>query len=186
MGTSANAERKINGFTVDTNDLLIVISGTQATRGNLLEFVNNLLKTYNCGSIVEFEGDALKYKIFTGEAKNRSVKFSQSLDNLLSSEYFTDDANIATNILVVSTFDETKTVDGVESKHKVDYLKEVDKGKTGIDRAEIVLESNLSTKYEDDPNGEKSILSAKENGINAYFKINFRDKRLLCSRHLGG
>lgn len=155
LGTEANATRTIrdnNGnhkFFVDNNDILIDITGTQATRGNLLEFVNNLLKTYNCASQVILEGGALKYTIFTGEVKTHSVKFSQSLDNLLSSEYFTDDANIATNALVVSTFDETKTVDGVEQKHKVDYLQEVDKGKTGIDRAEIVLESNLSTKYED-------------------------------------
>lgn len=149
MGTNATEARKIKGFTVDTNDLLIDISGTQASRGNLLEFVNNLLKIYNCGSIVEFEGGALKYKIFTGEVKNHSVKFSQSLDNLLSTEYLTDDAAIATYAQVVSTFEETQTVGETEYKHKVDYIQEVDKGQTGIDRAEIVLESNLATKYED-------------------------------------
>lgn len=149
IGTAAVDARKVNGFTVDTNDLLIDISGTQATRGNLLEFVNNLLKTYNCGSTVEFEGETLKYKIFTGAVKNRSVRFSQSLDNLLSSEYFTDDKEKATYALVVSTFEETKTVGEVEEKHKVDYLKEVNQNSTGIDRAEIVVESNLSTKYED-------------------------------------
>jgi hypothetical protein len=137
MGTSANEKRKINGFTVDINDLLIDITGTQATRGNLLEFVNNLLKTYYCGSIVEFESGVLKYRIFTGDVKNRSVKFSQSLDNLLSSEYLTDDAALATNALVVSKVED------------VEYSQEYDEGATGIDRAEIVIESNLSTKYED-------------------------------------
>ncbi len=143
LGTGANAARTIsdnngnNKFFVDTNTLLIDISGTQAPRGNLLEFVNHLLKQYNCGSIVEFENGTLKYRVFTGAVKTNSVKFSQSLDNLLASEYFTDDANIATHALVVSTIDD------------VDYTQAFDNGATGIDRAEIVVNSNLSTKYED-------------------------------------
>ena len=155
LGTGANAKRTIsdnngnNKFFVDNNELLIDISGTQAPRSNLLEFVTPLLKLYNCGSIVELVNGVLKYRIFTGEVKSHSVKFSQSLDNLLSSSYLTDDAEKATSALVVSSFDETYTVGEEEYKRKVDYLKEVDKGGTGIDRAEIIVESDLSTKYED-------------------------------------
>ena len=155
--------RKIKGFTVDAaNDLLIDISGTQAPRGNLMAFVNPLLKTYNCGSIVEFENGVLKYRIFTGEIKTQSVRFSQSLDNLLSSEYLTNDAEVATYALVVSEIEETETTttitndaDGnevtetVETKKSVDYTQDHNIGGTGIDRAEIVIESKLSTKYED-------------------------------------
>lgn len=137
LGTGANADRKINGFTVDTNDLLIDISGTQATRSNLLEFTNALLKNYGCGAQVVFENGALKYTVFAGKVLTRTVKFSQSLDNLLSSEYVTDDAELATNALVVSTVED------------VDYTQTYDTGATGIDRAEIIVESNLSTKYED-------------------------------------
>lgn len=137
LGTGANAARKIAGFTVDTNDLLIDITGTQAPRGNLSEFVSSLLKRYNCGDIVIFENGNLKYTIFTGRVKTASVKFTQSLDNLLSSEYYTSDAEKATSSLVVSTVDD------------VEYTKEYDTNITGIDRAEIVIESNLSTKYED-------------------------------------
>lgn len=137
IGTAASNARKIIGFTVDTNNLLIDISGTQAPRGNLLEFVNNLLKTYNCGSQVIFDNGALVYQIINGEVKTQAVKFSQSLDNLLSSEYLTDDAEIATNALVVSTVDD------------VDYTQSYDLGATGIDRAEVLVNSNLSTKYED-------------------------------------
>lgn len=142
LGTGANAARKIVGFTVDTNDLLIDISGTQAPRENLLEFTNTLLKNYGCGSIVEFVNGVLKYRIFTGEIKTFSVRFSQSLDNLLSSEYLTDDTEKATSALVVSTVDD------------VDYTQTYDMGATGIDRAEIIVSSNLSTKYED-ANGEE-------------------------------
>ena len=137
MGTGANAARKIIGFTVDNNDLLIDISGTQATRGDLLEFVNPLLKNYNCGSIVIFDNGVLKYQVFTGVVRTQSVKFSQSLDNLLSSDYLTDDAELASYALVVSNVED------------IDYTQEVDNGGTGIDRAEIIVDSNLSTKYED-------------------------------------
>ena len=143
LGTGANAARKIEHFTVNTNDLLINISGTQAPRGNLFEFVTGLLKQHHCGHIVELENGGLKYRIFAGEVKTNSVKFSQSLDNLLASEYFTDDAEKATFALVVSTVED------------VDYTQEQDNGGTGIDRAEIVIQSNLSTKYEDDNGVEK-------------------------------
>lgn len=137
LGTGANAARKINGFNVATNELLIDISGTQAPRGNLLEFVTNLLKTYNCGSQVIYENGVLKFQVLNGEVKTNTVKFSQSLDNLLSSEYLSNNEDVATNAYVVSTVEE------------VDYPLEYDTGKTGIDRAEIYISSNLSTKYED-------------------------------------
>lgn len=140
LGNGATAERQIQGFTVDTNELLIDISGTQATRGNLLEFVNALLKSYNCGSQIVWDNGKLKYTILNGEVKTNRVRFSQSFDNLLSSEYLTDDAEEKTNAYVVSTVEE------------VDYIKEHDTGATGINRAEILVESNISTKYED-PDG---------------------------------
>ena len=136
LGTGANAARKIVGFTVDTNDLLIDISGTQAPRGNLLEFVSGLLKQYNCGSQVTYENGALKYSILNGNVRNE-VRFSQALDNLISSEYQTDDAEVGTSVLVVSTVED------------VDYLQSYDTNKTGVDRTEVLVESNLSTKYED-------------------------------------
>lgn len=143
MGTAATSARSIKSFTVGNNDILIDISGTQATRGNLLEFVNALLKNYNCGSQVVFENGKLKYTIFSGHVLTQTVKFSQSLDNLLSCDYITDDADKATNALVVSTVDD------------VDYTQSYDLGATGIDRAEILVNSNLSTKYEDANGVEK-------------------------------
>ena len=161
LGTGANAARKIVGFTVDTtNDLLIDITGTQATRGNLFEFVNNLLKIYNCGSIVELVNGVLKYRVFTGEVKNNRVRFSQSLNNLLSSEYLTDDTKVATSVLVVST------VEDVE--YEKDYNSNTEL--TGIDRAEIVVESNLSTEYEPADGGEKLKLDlTNENDMATYY-----------------
>ncbi len=149
LGTAATAERSIkdqNGiskFFVSTNKLLIDISGTQAPRGNLLEFVSALLTQYNCGHIVELANNQLIYRIFTGAVKVASVVFAQSLDNLLTSSYLSDDAEKATSALVVSTVED------------VEYTKAHDSGATGIDRAEVVLESNISTKYEDANGAEK-------------------------------
>ena len=142
LGTTASAYRVIRDkgdqkFFVDTNDLLINLNGVQAPRGNLLEFVNSLLKQYGCGSIITLDNGALKYTVFVGDVKTGSVRFSQSLDNLLASEYLTDDAEIATSALVVSTVND------------VDYTQTHDTGAQGIDRAEILVESNISTKYED-------------------------------------
>lgn len=144
-----NTARKIDHFAIATERPTLATTEAQATRGNLWEFVASLLKRHNLGAIVELVGGSLTYRVFAGENKTHTVRFSQSLDNLLSSEYLTDDAEIATHALIVSTFEETKGEGDNEQKYKVDYLQEVDEGARGIDRAEIVIESNLSTKYED-------------------------------------
>jgi len=137
LGTVAEDYRKIVGFEVDTNNLLISLTGTQAPRGNLREVISPLLKQYNCGDIVELVNGALKYRIFTGEVRTQSVKFSQSLDNLLSSEYYLSEAEKATYAFVVAKPDDTE------------YGMEADNGGTGIDRAEIIIESSISKKYQD-------------------------------------
>ena len=139
--------RKIKGFTTDTNTL----GGTlneQVPRGNLLEFITSLLKAYGYGHIATFENGVIKYKVIQGDNKKQSVRFSQSLDNLLASEYLTDDANLATFALVVSTVDD------------VDYVQNTDDDTGGVDRAEIIVESNLSTKYEDVNGNERELLIA--------------------------
>lgn len=143
LGTGANAARKIQGFTVDTNNLPIDISGTQAPRGNLDEFVEPLLINNACGSIAELVNGGIKYRIFAGENKASAVRFSQSLDNLNASEYYTDDMNTATSALIVSNID------------NVDYVETYETAETGIDRGEIVLQSNIATKYEDASGAEK-------------------------------
>jgi hypothetical protein len=137
IGTGASAARKVVGFTVDTNNLLIDITGTQAPRGNLLEFVSNLLKQYNCGSICTYEGGLIRYSIINGDVKTDNIIFSQSFDNLLASNYLINNEELATYALVVSTVDD------------IDYVIAYANGGAGIDRAEILINSNLSTKYED-------------------------------------
>ena len=153
----------INNFGFELINIDIPLNETQATRGNLLEFVNKLLKTYNCGSQVVYENEQLKYKILQGQDKTKTVKFSQSLDNLLSSEYFTSDENVATHALVVCKVND------------IEYTEEYDIGKTGIDRASIVVNSNLSTKYEDASGEEKELDLTNEADL-ALFKQWLREE----------
>ena len=135
LGAGAAAVRQIDSFSVYTSGITTTLADTQGARANLMEFVNNLLKTYNLGSIVLYENETLIYKVIQGQDLSASIRFSQSLDNLLSSSYYTDDSNIGTNALVVSTVDD------------VDYTQIYDEGATGVDRAEILINSNLSTEY---------------------------------------
>lgn len=142
IGSNAGVARTINNFDIQLINIDIAINETQAPRGNLGEFMTNLLKANNLGSQVFYENGSLFYTILQGKDKTQSVKFSQSFDNLLSSTYFTSDEEVATNVLVVSTVEE------------IDYPKEYDTGASGIDRKEILLNSNLSTKYTADDGKE--------------------------------
>lgn len=135
LGAGAATVRQIAGFNVYTSGITTALTDTQGARANLLEFVNNLLKTYNLGSIVYYENEQLIYKVIQGQDLSASIRFSQSLDNLIQSSYFTDDSNVGTNALVVSNVNDT------------DYWQVYDTGVTGVDRAEILINSNLSTEY---------------------------------------
>ena len=124
-----------SGIDVDFKDEQGNIINPQAPLANLLDFVNETLKTYSLGSIVTYENEQLLYKVIQGQDLSASVRFNQSLDNLLESSYLTDDSKIGTNALVVSKVD------------NVDYWQVYDEGATGVDRAEILINSNLSTEY---------------------------------------
>ena len=139
LGSGAAAARQVAGFTVYTSGITTTLVETQAARANLGDFINELLKSYNLGSIVIYENETLIFKVIQGQDVSASVRLSQSLDNLLESAYNTDDNNLATNALVVSTVDD------------VDYVQTADDGATGVDRAEVLISSNISTEYT--PNG---------------------------------
>lgn len=143
LGENAGDLRKITGFSFELINIDINLTDTQAPRGNLGEFINNLLKTCGCGSQVVYENEQLKYKILQGQDKRKTIRFSQSLDNLIASSYYSSDEKVATSALVVSTIED------------IDYTKEYDNGAKGIDRSEILINSNLSTKYEDTNGVEK-------------------------------
>ena len=135
LGAGAAAVRQINGFNVYTSGITTTLADTQGARANLMEFVNELLKTYNLGSMVLYENESLIYKVIQGQDLSESIRFSQSLDNLIQSSYITDDSKVGTNALVVSNVNDT------------DYWQVYDTGVTGVDRAEILINSNISTEY---------------------------------------
>lgn len=140
LGASAVSYRKIVGFNTVLSNTNIQIEPTQATRGNLWEFVSNLLKTSYCGSYSTFDGQ-INFIPIQGRDLSNQVMFSQSLDNLISSDYKETSEDYRTYCQVVSTFTEDEVT--------TDYVQEYDLQKTGIDRSEITIQSNLSTKYTD-------------------------------------
>lgn len=128
-------KRRIRGFRAELGEETVTINDAQATRGDLGEFVNGLLKTYKFGSTVFYDRRFLVFRTYKGKDRTQSIKFSQAMDNLLKTEYMTSDAGKKTSALVVSNVDDT------------DFERERDRGPTGIDRSEILIESNLSTEY---------------------------------------
>lgn len=148
IGEGASDERRIPNFKSVQNSETITIPDTQASRGNLGEYVDTLLSAHSCGSTAIFEKvgtntHEILFEAYKGQNRANSVRFSQSFDNLLSSAYITSDEDVASFALVVSTIDD------------VDYTKTYDKGAKGSKRSEILVESNLSTKYEDASGVEK-------------------------------
>lgn len=142
IGEGASAVRRIPFFKSVQNSEAITIPDTQAPRGNLGEYVDTLLTAHSCGSTAIFDkrqGNTYEilFEAYKGQERANSVRFSQSFDNLLSSTYYSNDENVGSFALVVSTIDD------------VDYTKTYDKGAKGSRRSEILVESNISTKYED-------------------------------------
>lgn len=111
------------------------ISDIQATRGNLLEFMLNLCKTYNKGFQVIYKDGVMFFQIIDTKDRSGSVLFSQSMDNLLSSTYYASDEDERTFAKVISKVND------------VEYFGYEDKESEGIDRSEIIIESDISTKY---------------------------------------
>lgn len=150
LGESAVSYRKIVGFSVDTSGFTgITLSDeneTQATRGDLWDFIQPLLKAHNCGSIVTFNGSGMVFKAVVGADKSARVIFSRSLDNLISTDYFETSTADKTYCQVVSIFTE-KNDNGKSTS--TPYIQEYDKGGKNIDRRETTIQPNLSTKDSD-------------------------------------
>lgn len=155
-GAGAVSYRKIVGLNVRMPSFSITIKdennnpvSTQAARSNLWEFVQSLLKANNCGCYMTYENEQLYFQAIQGIDKSDSIIFSQSMDNLISSDYFENSEEYKTFVRVVSTFN--------ENDQDVDYVQDYDKGGTNIDRYEMLLESNISTKYIDSNGNEQEV-----------------------------
>lgn len=140
-----DSDRKINHFNYGVLDTT-PISDNQATRGNLLEYMLTLGKTYSKGFQIVYENESLNFYILETTNKSKSVLFSQSMDNLIVSTYFTSNEDERTYALVVSKIEEID----YETPYLVSNMK-------NIDRAEIIVESNLSTKYTDQDGNEQEV-----------------------------
>lgn len=141
LGQGADSERVIDGVNVIQPGFNITIEDTQAPRQDIAEFLLALLKANQCGCYTTFENGEITFRAFKGTDKTSSVLFAQSMDNLITSEYFSNSENKKTFCRVVSKFS--------ENNQDVEYTQNYDAGSTNIDRLEMVVESNLSTKLED-------------------------------------
>lgn len=148
LGAGALSFRRIVGFNVVRPSFSITIDQTQATRGNLWEFVRDLLKANNCGCYTTYENGNINFYAISGVDKSSSIIFSQSMDNLISSDYFENSENYKNCCLVVSTFK--------ENNQNVEYYLWFDTEQTNIDRYEMLVNSNISTKYIDENGVERT------------------------------
>lgn len=152
IGYLASYSRKIEGMTYDFSAIGNKTTEAQATRENLLAFTQNLLKLHKCGTISTLdENGKVFFQAVNGQDKSATVTFSQSLDNLISSTFYTSDEDKKTDAQIVSTFNEN------DETH--DYVADFPEygGADGIDRAEIVVQSNLSTKVKNSDGTETDL-----------------------------
>lgn len=160
LGAKAITQRRIKSLVWAWNGIQGKTTEAQATRGNLLEFTQNLLKLHKVGTKSELQNGKILFSTINGADKSESVIFTQSLDNLISSTYFTSDEELKTNAQIVSTFNEQETVSGVKrnvSHDYVAYYPAETAGASDIDRAEMLVQSNLSTKVTNESGQEIEI-----------------------------
>lgn len=160
LGANAITQRRIKSLVWAWNGLQGKTTEAQATRGNLLEFTLNLLKLHKVGTISTLQNGKILFSTVNGTDRSDSVLFSQSLDNLISATYFTNDEELKTNAQIVSTFSDQETVGGVKRTINHDYVAYYPaeaQGASDIDRAELLVQSNLSTKITNESGQEIEI-----------------------------
>lgn len=145
LGSNAASVRQILGFNVIQPTYSITIDDTQAPRQDLCDFVLALLKSNKCGSYATYENGQITWRSIKGIDRSASILFSQSMDNLINSEYYQNSENKKTFCRVVSTFSEKTNNQNIN----VEYIQDYNSGGTNIDRHEMIVNSNLSTKLED-------------------------------------
>lgn len=169
LGTDAAAVRQISGIIWAWDDGLTgKTTDAQATRGNLWDYVSNLLKLYKFGAVSTLDNGKILYSTVNGMDKSDSVKFSQSFDNLISATYYTSDEEKKTDCQIVSTFNEQETSGGTQRTVSHDYIAYYpadEAGASGIDRDEITLQSNLSTKVKNADGTETEVAPSSEDFV---------------------
>lgn len=167
LGISAISQRRIAGLTYDFSACANKTTEAQATRGNLYEYTSTLLKLHKVGTYSILENGKIKFVAINGTLKD--ILFAQSMDNLINAVYYTSDEDKKTNCQIVSTFSETTgtgTARTTISNEYVSYEPVEYGGASGIDRAEISITPNLSTKVKQADGTEVEIDPSSETFIN--------------------
>jgi hypothetical protein len=160
LGSGAIYVRQIPGLGWLWNGLSGKTTEAQATRDNLWNYTSKLLKLHKVGAISTLHNSKILYSTVNGQDKSDYVIFSQSLDNLISATYFTSDEDLKTDCQIVSTFNEQEGSGTARTSVSHDYIAYYpanEAGASGIDRAEITIQSNLSTKVKDEDGTEREI-----------------------------
>ena len=144
------AARQISNFTIDSYEVSTEIQ-VQYTGQNLLEAISNLCKTYNIGYKVTLNDDNdFVFKLYEGvdrtydQSTNPWVIFSDTYNNLLSSDYEENYQNTATAVWVAG-----------EGEGEDRIAEWVTDGSTGLERCEAFkdgkdIKSDNGEIYEDE------------------------------------
>ena len=149
-GENAGDVRKIDGLTELTSVIIRQMTETQVSYSNLLDYTDELLKAYEVGAELTItDAAAFRYNLYEGVDRSDVVIFSQTFDNLLSSEYNRSTRQQRTHFLI-----------GGQGEGAERILQEYDAAPNlrGIDRAEAFIDAkDVSSKYTDTDGTEKEL-----------------------------
>lgn len=150
----------VNGITSTIVDENGTAAKKQTTFGGLLDYTDEVLKEYELGSRVTLEADTknLLYQVFGGKDRskgnadgNQPVIFSQTFDNLTTSEYEIDKAELKTTALIGGSGEDLER-----------FYAMTGQSASGVNRREIFVNAaSVNRKYKDD-NDEQQEYTAVE------------------------
>ena len=149
-GEEATAARKIDGLKELTSLVIQPITETQVSYSNLLDYTDELTKSYEVGAELTITDAAdFHYRLYEGQDRSGTIIFSQTFDNLLSSSYTRNNAAFRSFALIGGQGEGTERI-----LHEYDSNPNL----RGIDRAELFVDANdISNKYTDTDGTEKEL-----------------------------
>jgi hypothetical protein len=145
------------------------LSDTTATRSNLLEYLNKMTAAYGCGINAVYNSAGIDFRLWQGQDRSTTVKFSQSNDNLLTFNYLSDDTEKANTAYVVAK------VNDVE--YGTSYATQE------TDKIIIIVESSLSNKYVDDNGNEVELDLTNSSNLKTFINWLKEEGKLELAKH---
>lgn len=139
-GAEAGAVRKIDGLNELSSLVIQPITESQVSYKNLLLYTDELLQAYETAAELNItEAAAFNYRIYKGNDRSAEIIFSQTFDNLISSEYKRS----------TSAFRSYAFIGGQgEGTGRIFQEYNAEPNLVGIDRAEIFVDArDISSKY---------------------------------------